>query len=96
MIKKYTIGSTVNGKIISIADYGIFVEIEKGIEGLVHNTEISWSKKITGISDIDWNNRQQALIDLYKKGQKIRVKVISIDAKAERLALGIKQLTIHG
>ena len=168
-IKKYKIGSIVNGKIISIAAYGIFVELEKGIEGLVSNAEISWSKKKTSveditqkvrddikvvvkeidkdkrrislsvkeltpnpwdevaktlkidsviegviqniiefglfvtlpqgvdglvhISDIDWNNRQQALIDLYKKGQKIRVKVISIDAKAERLALGIKQLT---
>ena len=95
MIKKYKIGSTVNGKIISIADYGIFVEIEKGIEGLVYNTEISWSKKITGISDIDWNNRQQALMDVYQKGQKIKVKVISIDSKTERLALGIKQLTIN-
>ena len=170
-IKKYKIGSIVNGKIISIAAYGIFVELEKGIEGLVSNAEISWSKKKTSveditqkvrddikvvvkeidkdkrrislsvkeltpnpwdevaktfkvdsviegviqnivkfglfvtlpqgvdglvhISDIDWNNRQQALIDLYKKGQKIRVKVISIDAKAERLALGIKQLTIN-
>ena len=72
------------------------VEIEKGIEGLVYNTEISWSKKITGISDIDWNNRQQALMDVYQKGQKIKVKVISIDSKTERLALGIKQLTIHG
>ena len=170
-IKKYKLRSTVTGKVASITVYGIFVELEKGVEGLVHNTELSWSKKIMSIadvthkvgdritaiikeidtekrrislsvkelapnpweivaktikkdsiiegviqnvtdfgifislvqgvdglvhiSDIDWNNRQQALIDLYKKGQKIRVKVISIDAKAERLALGIKQLKIN-
>ena len=53
------------------------------MDGLVH------------ISDIDWNNRQQALMDVYQKGQKIQVKVISIDSKTERLALGIKQLTAN-
>ena len=75
MIKKYKIGSIVNGKIISIAAYGIFVEIEKGIEGLVYNAEISWSKKITGISDIDWNNRQQALMDVYKRGKRLELRL---------------------
>ena len=75
--------SIIEGVIQNVTDFGIFISLVQGVDGLVH------------ISDIDWNNRQQALIDLYKKGQKIRVKVISIDAKAERLALGIKQLKIN-
>ena len=63
--------------------FGLFVTLPQGVDGLVH------------ISDIDWNNRQQALMDVYQKGQKIQVKVISIDSKTERLALGIKQLTAN-
>ena len=83
-IKKYKIGSIVNGKIISIAAYGIFVEIEKGIEGLVYNTEISWSKKITGIEDIT-----------QKVGDDIKVVVKEIDKDKRRISLSVKELTAN-
>ena len=166
---KYKIGDTVEGKVANIESYGVFVEIESGVEGLIHISEISWSKKdkspsevakevgatiksvvkeidtekrrislsikeltpnpwkevgknlkegsivegkiqnitdfglfvtlslgVDGLvhtSDIDWNTREEGLINLYEKGQKVQVKALSIDAENERLALGIKQMT---
>ena len=81
-IKKYKIGSIVNGKIISIAAYGIFVELEKGIEGLVSNAEISWSKKKTSVEDITQKVRDD-----------IKVVVKEIDKDKRRISLSVKELT---
>ncbi len=79
--KKYSISDTIEGKIVSIMNYGIFVELEKGIEGLIHISEISWTKNV------------QNLQDTYKVGDKIVAKVLSVDANEQKISLGIKQLS---
>ncbi|HSW73779.1 MAG TPA: S1 RNA-binding domain-containing protein, partial [Candidatus Limnocylindria bacterium] len=74
------VGSKIKGKISSITDYGLFVEVEKGVEGLVHISEISWTDRIS---------------DLHKKfkvGEDIEVLVVSLDAANRRMSLSIKQL----
>lgn len=78
--KDLEVGSRVKGRISSITDYGLFVEIEKGVEGLVHISEISWTDRIN---------------DLHKKfkvGQEIEVLVVSLDKDNRRMSLSIKQL----
>jgi small subunit ribosomal protein S1 len=72
--------STINGKIISIKDYGIFIEVIKGVEGLVHISEISWTDRIT-----DLNKH-------YKIGQEIEAKIVALERKNRRMSLSIKQL----
>ncbi|MBI3991116.1 MAG: 30S ribosomal protein S1 [Candidatus Omnitrophica bacterium] len=164
---KYSVSSKVKGKVVNILPYGVFVELEKGIEGLVHVSEISWTKRvnnpgemfaigdmvevqvlnidkesrkislslkqleqnpwldaeskyITGIkvqgkvrgftaygvfveldnslegmihiSDISWTKRIAHPQDMFKKGQKLEVVVLSVDAQNRRIALGLKQL----
>jgi len=79
--EKYKVDDTIDGKIVSVMNYGIFVEIEKGIEGLVHISEISWVKNI------------QNLQDSYKVGDKIQAKVLSVEPSDQKISLGIKQLT---
>jgi small subunit ribosomal protein S1 len=74
------IGARLKGTISSITDYGLFVEVEKGIEGLVHISEISWTDRI--------NN----LADKFKVGQVINVLVVSLDKENRRMSLSIKQL----
>ena len=78
---KYSVGDSVKGKIVSIMNYGIFIEIEKGIEGLIHISEISWTKNI------------QNLQDQYKIGDSLDSKILFIDANEQKISLGIKQLT---
>jgi small subunit ribosomal protein S1 len=78
--EKYSIGSTVQGKIKNITSFGIFVGIEDEIDGLVHVSDISWEKRVKHPSDI------------YKKGQEIEAVVLDIDAENEKFSLGIKQL----
>ncbi|MFA5089701.1 MAG: 30S ribosomal protein S1 [Candidatus Omnitrophota bacterium] len=165
---KYSAGSNVKGKVVNILPYGIFVELEKGIEGLVHVSEMSWTKRITNpaemfaigdmietrvltidkearrislslkqleqnpwldvegkysvgirlqgkvrgftsygvfveldnslegmvhVSDISWTKRVAHPQDIFKKGQKVEVIVLSIDSQNRRIALGLKQLT---
>jgi small subunit ribosomal protein S1 len=74
------IGSTIKGKIISIKDYGIFIEVMRGVEGLVHISEISWTDRIN-----DLNKH-------YKIGQEIEAMVVSLERKNRRMSLSIKQL----
>ncbi len=81
IVDKYNIGDVISGKIVSIMNYGIFVEIEKGVEGLVHISEISWNKNIENLSDH------------YKTGDILESKILSIDIKDQKISLGIKQLT---
>ncbi len=76
---KYGEGTKHTGTITNITDYGVFVELGSGIEGLVHISEMSWSKKNVNPSQI------------YKKGDKIEVMILSIEPEKQRLSLGIKQ-----
>ena len=78
---KYNVDNVISGKIVSIMNYGIFVEVEKGVEGLVHISEISWNKNIENISDH------------YKTGDILESKILSIDIEDQKISLGIKQLT---
>jgi small subunit ribosomal protein S1 len=78
---KYPIGSVVTGKVRNITDFGIFVGLEDGIDGLVH------------VSDLSWSQRQRKPSAFAKKGDDIQVKILHIDPEKERLSLGIKQLT---
>jgi small subunit ribosomal protein S1 len=78
---KYPVGSVVHGKVRNITDFGIFVGLEEGIDGLVH------------VSDLSWSQRQRKPSAFAKKGDEIEVKILHIDAEKERLSLGIKQLS---
>ena len=78
---KYKVGDVVQGNIVSIMNYGIFIELEKGIEGLIHISEISWTKNVHNLQDS------------YKVGDSIESKVLFVDAKEQKISLGIKQLS---
>jgi small subunit ribosomal protein S1 len=76
----YPPGKKVRGKVMSITDYGAFVELEPGVEGLIHVSEMSWTKKVKHPSK------------LVEPGQEIECQVLEVDAKAKRISLGLKQL----
>ncbi|RME58996.1 MAG: 30S ribosomal protein S1 [Candidatus Dadabacteria bacterium] len=78
--EKYPVGSKVKGKVIVLADYGAFVEIEEGVEGLIHISEMSWTKKVKHPSKI------------LKVGQEVEALVLGIEEEARKLSLGLKQL----
>lgn len=78
--KDYPIGAIIEGEIINITDFGLFIGIAKGIDGLVHISDISWTKKINHPSD------------LYQTGDAIKAVILEIDTENERFSLGIKQL----
>jgi small subunit ribosomal protein S1 len=80
---RHPVGSRVKGKIRSITDFGIFVGVEDGIDGLVHVSDFSWTKRIKDPREIH---------ELFKKGDEIEAIVLDVDADNERLSLGIKQL----
>jgi small subunit ribosomal protein S1 len=79
--EKYPVGSVIEGKIKNITDFGIFIGIDEGIDGLVHISDISWTKRFKHPSE------------LYKKGQVVQAKVLFIDKDNERFSLSIKDLT---
>jgi small subunit ribosomal protein S1 len=79
--EKYPPGSVVKGKVRNIANYGAFVEIEEGIDGLLHVSDLSWTKKIGHPSE------------MLKKGEEIEAVVLSVDQEKQRIALGLKQMT---
>jgi len=79
--EKYPVGTTIEGKIKNLTDFGIFIGIDEGIDGLVHISDISWTRRIKHPSEV------------YKKGQEIQAVVLNIDKDSERFSLGIKQLT---
>jgi small subunit ribosomal protein S1 len=79
--ERYPVGTTIEGKIKNITDFGIFIGIDEGIDGLVHISDLSWTKRIRKPSDI------------YKKGQEVQAVVLNIDKERERFSLGVKQLT---
>ncbi|GAB4338976.1 MAG: 30S ribosomal protein S1 [Desulfobulbaceae bacterium] len=78
--EKYPVGATVTGKVVSITDYGVFVELEEGVEGLVHISEMSWSKKPRHPSK------------MVSVGDEIDIKVLKVEADTKRISLGMKQL----
>jgi small subunit ribosomal protein S1 len=78
--EKYPKGTVIEGKIKNVTDFGIFIGIDEGIDGLVHISDISWTQKI------------KHPVEVYKKGQMVKAVVLSIDKENERFSLGIKQL----
>lgn len=79
--ENYPVGTVIEGSVRNLTSYGAFVEIEEGIDGLLHVTDMSWTKKITHPSE------------MVKKGDKIRCVVLSVDMQKKRIALGLKQLS---
>src|SRR3972149_6201377 len=79
--EKYQVGAVVEGKIRNVTDFGAFVELEEGIDGLIHISDMSWAQKIKHPSE------------LFKKRDSVKAVVLSVEKENERLALGIKQLT---
>jgi small subunit ribosomal protein S1 len=77
----YPVGTVIEGTVRNLTSYGAFVEIEEGIDGLLHVTDMSWTKKITHPSE------------MVKKGDKLRCAVLSVDMGKKRIALGYKQLS---
>lgn len=80
---RHPVKSIVKGKVKSIKDFGVFIEVEDGIDGLVHVSDFSWTKRIKDPKEIG---------DLFKKGDEVQAMVLDIDVPNERLSLGIKQL----
>ena len=80
VVEKYPVGSVVEGKVKNVTGFGVFVEIMEGIDGLVHVSDISWTKKIKDPRE------------MFKKGDVVKAKVLSIDKEAGKITLGIKQL----
>ena len=78
--EKYPLGTIIEGKIKNITDFGLFIGIDEGIDGLVHISDISWTKRIKHPGEV------------YKKGDTVQAKVLDIDKNNERFSLGIKQL----
>ena len=78
--ERFPVGTRVPGRIASVADYGAFVELENGVEGLVHVSEMSWSKRVKHPSK------------LVNPGDAVEVEVLSVDPKARRISLGMKQV----
>jgi len=78
--EKFKIGDKVTGKVVSLTDYGAFIEIEKGIEGLIHNSEMSWTQHIKHPSQV------------VSMGQVVEAVILSLDKDEKKISLGIKQL----
>ena len=78
--EKYPPGTRCKGKIVNVMPYGVFVEIEKGIEGLLHSSEITWQKKLV--------NPQE----MFKVGDEIEIQIINVDQDSKRISLSMKQL----
>jgi small subunit ribosomal protein S1 len=79
--EKYPTGTVIEGAVRNLANYGAFVEIEPGIDGLLHVSDMSWTKKVTHPNEV------------VKKGDKVKCVVLEVDREKQRISLGIKQLT---
>jgi small subunit ribosomal protein S1 len=77
---RYSVGSVVEGRVRNMTDFGAFIEIEEGIDGLVHVSDLSWTKRVKHPSEV------------LKKGQIVQAVILNIDSGSHRLSLGIKQL----
>ena len=81
--EKYPVGSTVTGKVVNMVPYGAFVEIEQGVEGLVHVTELSWTKRITKPGEV------------LRIGDEIQAVILGIQKDEQKISLGIRQLEVN-
>lgn len=77
---RYAVGSIVEGRVRNLAEFGAFVEVEEGVEGLIHISNLSWNRNVKHPSEV------------VKKGQKVEAAILGLDAKGRRLSLGLKQL----
>src|SRR5207244_2329464 len=80
LAEKYPVGTRIKGKVRNLTEFGAFVEVEEDIDGLIHISDMSWSKRIKHPSEV------------LKKGDVVEAMVLSIDAENQRLSLGLKQL----
>jgi small subunit ribosomal protein S1 len=80
LVSKYPVGSKIEGKVRNLTEFGAFVEVEEGIDGLIHISDLSWTKRVKHPSEI------------LKKGDTVKAVVLNIDAENQRLSLGLKQL----
>jgi small subunit ribosomal protein S1 len=80
LVEKYPVGTKITGKVRNLTEFGAFVEVEEDIDGLIHISDMSWSKRIKHPSEV------------LKKGDTVEAMVLSIDAENQRLSLGLKQL----
>ena len=80
---RYPVGSIVSGKVVNLADYGVFIELEPGVEGLVHISEMFWTREIKHPSKI------------LSLGDEIKVMVLDVNADQKRISLGLKQTTVN-
>jgi small subunit ribosomal protein S1 len=78
--ERYPIGAEIDGTVRNLTNYGAFIEIEEGIDGLLHVSDMSWTRKISHASE------------MLQKGDKVRCQVLSVDQQRKRIALGLKQL----
>lgn len=81
--EKYAVNSRVRGKVVNLVPYGAFIELEEGVEGLVHVTELSWSKRISKPSDV------------FKIGDEIETVVLAIQKEEQKISLGVRQLDVN-
>jgi small subunit ribosomal protein S1 len=80
LVEKYPVGSKIRGKVRNLTEFGAFVEVEEGIDGLIHISDLSWTKRVKHPSEV------------LKKGDTVEAIVLNIDAENQRLSLGLKQL----
>jgi small subunit ribosomal protein S1 len=80
VIERYPVGIRVTGKVVSLTDYGAFIELEPGVEGLIHVSEMSWSKRVKHPSKI------------LNQGDQVEAMVLGVDPSARRISLGLKQV----
>jgi len=80
IIEKYPVDSIIEGKIVSLMNYGVFIELEEGVEGLIHISEMSWVRHIKHPSD------------MFQTGDKVSAKILNIDQNDKKISMGIKQL----
>ncbi|HAJ78270.1 MAG TPA: 30S ribosomal protein S1, partial [Fibrobacteres bacterium] len=81
VVSEFTVGSVIKGKVRNIAAFGAFIELKEGVDGLVHISDMSWTKKINHPGE------------MLKKNDTVEVKVLDIDVDKRRISLGVKQLT---
>ena len=80
LANKYPVGTRITGKVRNLTEFGAFVEVEEGIDGLIHISDMSWSKRLTHPSEV------------LKKGDEVEAMVLNVDPENQRLSLGLKQL----
>ncbi|MDP6036556.1 MAG: S1 RNA-binding domain-containing protein, partial [Verrucomicrobiota bacterium] len=79
---KYPVGTRIKGKVVNLVSYGAFVELEEGLDGMIHVSDLSWTRKINHPSEI------------LEKGDEIEAKVLEVDRENQRISIGVKQLDV--